>query len=119
MAIRTCRDAAFCYISSSGVTFSCLIQTCRSLKAQLKTSYRLSNGDPITGKVLSALATGNPDKINTLLDNSGYDVQPEGLQKALKSADPGSDFDLSVGKAIPALIIHRLLTISSFWHIQV
>lgn len=58
------------------------------------------NGDPITGKVLSALATGDPDKINTLLDSSGYDVQSEGLQKALKSADPGSDFDLSVGKAI-------------------
>ena len=60
----------------------------------------LSAGQPILKTTLDTLKTGDEGTIDSFLANSGYNITDNGLETALKTAQPGPAFDVrNVGGA--------------------
>ena len=54
----------------------------------------LSAGQPILQQTVNALGSGDEKTIDSFLANCGYNITSEGLQEALKTSQPGPEFDI-------------------------
>jgi hypothetical protein len=56
------------------------------------------NGEPVVSKLLTGVATGDPNAMNTIVAQGGYNITDEGVNKVLASTSAGPTFDIRMGK---------------------